>query len=110
MPGNNFVELRAADGGGRVTTKKVTVNWQGLGGGATPSATGPVLVLAAHPDDESLGMAGIIERARSQGRRVVVALATNGEGGRPRRGRRLRRSGRRRPRGPLRPHARHRGA
>jgi LmbE family N-acetylglucosaminyl deacetylase len=63
-----------------VTTRKVTINWQGLGGGGTPSATGPVLVLAAHPDDEALGMAGIIDRARSQGRRVVVVLATNGEG------------------------------
>jgi LmbE family N-acetylglucosaminyl deacetylase len=41
-----------------------------------------VLILAAHPDDESLGTAGIIQRAREAGRRVVAAIATNGEGSR----------------------------
>jgi LmbE family N-acetylglucosaminyl deacetylase/regulation of enolase protein 1 (concanavalin A-like superfamily) len=80
MPGDNHIELRATDAGGRVTTTKVTVVWQGLGAGAAPPATGPVLVIAAHPDDESLGMAGIIDRAKSTGRRVYVAIVTNGEG------------------------------
>ena len=80
LPGANTVELRAVDGGGRVTVKKVTVNWQGYSAGTAPPATGPVLVIAAHPDDEALGMAGIIDRAKASGRRVVVAVVTNGEG------------------------------
>jgi LmbE family N-acetylglucosaminyl deacetylase/regulation of enolase protein 1 (concanavalin A-like superfamily) len=80
LPGPNTVELRATDAGGRVTTTKVTLNWQGQGAGTPPSATGPVLVVAAHPDDESLGAAGIIDRAKAAGRRVYVAIVTNGEG------------------------------
>ena len=80
MPGANTITLRATDTGGRVTTKTVTVNWAGQAAGATPSTTGPVLVVAAHPDDESLGMSGIIDAARSAGRRVIVAIVTNGEG------------------------------
>jgi LmbE family N-acetylglucosaminyl deacetylase len=40
---------------------------------------GPLLVVAAHPDDEALGFAGIIATARAAGRRVVVALVTNGD-------------------------------
>ena len=42
---------------------------------------GPVLVVAAHPDDEALGMAGVIANARAAGRRVYVAIATNGDQG-----------------------------
>jgi LmbE family N-acetylglucosaminyl deacetylase len=38
-----------------------------------------VLVLVAHPDDEALGFAGVIARCRSEGRRVRVAVMTNGE-------------------------------
>src|ERR1035437_1520800 len=42
---------------------------------ATPS---PVLVIMAHPDDETLGAAGVIESALSAGRPVYVAVVTNG--------------------------------
>jgi LmbE family N-acetylglucosaminyl deacetylase len=51
-----------------------------LGGGAATSAPpGALLVVVAHPDDEALGMAGVIDTARSQGRRVYVAIVTNGD-------------------------------
>lgn len=39
-----------------------------------------VLVFAPHPDDESLGCAGIIRHARSLGAAVRVVIATNGDG------------------------------
>jgi LmbE family N-acetylglucosaminyl deacetylase len=46
----------------------------------TPSSTpGAVLVVGAHPDDEALGFAGVIAHARTAGRRVVVAVVTNGD-------------------------------
>jgi LmbE family N-acetylglucosaminyl deacetylase len=80
VPGANTVRLRAVDGAGNATVREVTVDWQGLGAGPAAASDGPVLVLAAHPDDEALGMAGIIERAHAQGRRVMVAILTNGEG------------------------------
>jgi LmbE family N-acetylglucosaminyl deacetylase len=41
---------------------------------------GAVLVVAAHPDDEVLGTAGVIVRAQAAGRRVYAAVVTNGEG------------------------------
>jgi LmbE family N-acetylglucosaminyl deacetylase len=37
------------------------------------------MVVVAHPDDETLGFAGIIARARSEGRPVHVAVVTNGD-------------------------------
>lgn len=43
------------------------------------SADGAVLVLVAHPDDEALGFAGVIARHRAAGRRVRVAVVTNGD-------------------------------
>jgi len=43
------------------------------------AGTGPVLVVVAHPDDEALGMAGVIKSARDAGRPVYVAVATNGD-------------------------------
>lgn len=50
-----------------------------LVGGQAAAGTGPILVVAAHPDDEALGFAGIIDSARSAGRRVYVAVVTNGD-------------------------------
>jgi LmbE family N-acetylglucosaminyl deacetylase len=41
-------------------------------------ARGPVLVIAPHPDDETLGCGGLIARRRSEGRRVVVVVLTDG--------------------------------
>ncbi|MFH0827782.1 MAG: PIG-L family deacetylase [Candidatus Omnitrophota bacterium] len=38
-----------------------------------------VLILAPHPDDETLGAGGVIQRARSAGARVRVVCYTNGD-------------------------------
>lgn len=43
--------------------------------GAQP---GPILVLAPHPDDETLGCGGVIARRAAEGRRVVVVVVTDG--------------------------------
>jgi LmbE family N-acetylglucosaminyl deacetylase len=51
-----------------------------FGDAATRDPGGPVLVVAAHPDDEALGAAGVIVRARAAGRRVYAVVVTNGEG------------------------------
>jgi LmbE family N-acetylglucosaminyl deacetylase len=51
-----------------------------FGDSAARDPAGPVLVVAAHPDDEALGFAGVIARTRAAGRRVYVAVVTNGEG------------------------------
>jgi len=51
-----------------------------FGDTAARDPSGPVLIVAAHPDDEALGAAGVIARARAAGRRVYVAVVTNGEG------------------------------
>jgi LmbE family N-acetylglucosaminyl deacetylase len=40
---------------------------------------GPLLVVVAHPDDEGLTMSGVIANARAAGRRVYVAVVTNGD-------------------------------
>ncbi len=38
-----------------------------------------ILVVVAHPDDEALGFAGVIARARAAGEPVRVAVVTNGD-------------------------------
>ncbi len=44
---------------------------------------GPVLVIAPHQDDESLGCGGLIARAGDEGRTVHVAFLTDGTGSHP---------------------------
>jgi LmbE family N-acetylglucosaminyl deacetylase len=46
---------------------------------ADAGALPPVVFFAAHPDDETIGMAGAIRQARSEGRPVFVELMTHGE-------------------------------
>jgi LmbE family N-acetylglucosaminyl deacetylase len=45
---------------------------------AQPPLDGTVLVIAPHPDDETLGCGGLIARRALEGRRVVVAVVTDG--------------------------------
>jgi LmbE family N-acetylglucosaminyl deacetylase len=40
---------------------------------------GPVLIVAPHPDDETLGVGGLIARQRTRGVEVMVAAVTDGE-------------------------------
>lgn len=52
--------------------------------GPSPTALpdGPVLVVAAHPDDADIGCGGAMARLVAEGRQVVVAVVTDGsEGG-----------------------------
>ena len=42
-----------------------------------------LVVVAAHPDDETLGAAGLIQRVHQRGGRITVVLATDGEGSHP---------------------------
>lgn len=44
---------------------------------------GPVLVLAPHPDDETIGCGGMLAHHAASGHRVVVVHATDGGGGDP---------------------------
>ena len=80
-PGPNRIVLRARDSLGRVTTREVTVNWLGRSAGPPANPNGPLMVIAAHPDDDVLSQSGVIDAAKRAGRRVVVAFVTNGEGG-----------------------------
>lgn len=43
-----------------------------------PAQPGPVVILAPHPDDETLGCGGLIARRLHEGRRVVVVVLTDG--------------------------------
>ncbi|WP_235492721.1 MULTISPECIES: bifunctional PIG-L family deacetylase/class I SAM-dependent methyltransferase [unclassified Leifsonia] len=55
--------------------------WQRL-----PRYSGPtehLVVLAAHPDDETLGAGGLIENAGRDGARITIVVATDGEGSHP---------------------------
>ena len=44
------------------------------------SKVNSVLIIAPHPDDESLGSAGLIQAVRKNGGEVCVAVVTNGDG------------------------------
>jgi LmbE family N-acetylglucosaminyl deacetylase len=50
---------------------------------ALPPLHSTIVVLAAHPDDESLGAGGLIATAAAAGHRVVVLIASDGEGSHP---------------------------
>lgn len=39
---------------------------------------GPVVIVAPHPDDETLGCGGLIARRAAEGRRIVVVVITDG--------------------------------
>lgn len=54
------------------------------------SAPGRMLVVVAHPDDESFGCGSLIAHAVARGHRVVVGCATLGEAGEPAPGYQLR--------------------
>ena len=45
---------------------------------AAAAQAGPVLVIAPHPDDETLGCGGMIATRVAEGRRVVVVVVTDG--------------------------------
>jgi len=55
---------------------------QGLPAIDPPRATDRIVVFAPHPDDETLGAGGYLQRATAAGARVRVVLMTNGEYGR----------------------------
>lgn len=67
---------------------RLALLWAAVGaaagcGSAAPGADGPrtdLLVFAPHPDDETLGCAGILFQALKRGERVKVVLFTNGDG------------------------------
>jgi len=42
-----------------------------------------LIVMAAHPDDETLGAAGLMQRVHGRGGRVIVIVATDGEASHP---------------------------
>ncbi|MBV9655766.1 MAG: PIG-L family deacetylase [Acetobacteraceae bacterium] len=47
------------------------------------TGTGPLLVLAPHPDDESLGCGGVIAEACARGETVYVTIVTDGAASHP---------------------------
>lgn len=69
------------------------VRWAGVfaeRGGALPeigvgelAGLGHLVVVAAHPDDETLGAAGLLARAYAAGVRTTVIVATSGEASHP---------------------------
>src|SRR5262249_36985763 len=65
----------------RAFVKRHEFFWtQRFGDTAERDPAGPVLVVAAHPDDEAPAAAGVIVEARAAGRHVYTAVVTNGEG------------------------------
>jgi LmbE family N-acetylglucosaminyl deacetylase/SAM-dependent methyltransferase len=61
--------------------------WQQLRGGVDdlriPSRGEHLLVVAAHPDDETLGAGGLLASADAAGARITVVIATDGEASHP---------------------------
>ncbi len=57
-----------------------------LGPSAGPGDAAPtrLVLVAAHPDDETLGAGGLLATARATGRRIEVVLLSSGEGSHPR--------------------------
>lgn len=51
-----------------------------LAAAPVPSANQRLLIFAPHPDDETLGCAGVIRQARKAGASVTVVFLTNGDG------------------------------
>jgi len=51
---------------------------------AAVAGRGGVVVIAPHPDDESLGCGGLISQACAEGRRVKVIVVSDGTGSHPR--------------------------
>ena len=49
----------------------------------TLTGGGPIVILAPHPDDESIGCGGLIAAARALGQRVEVIVLTDGSGSHP---------------------------
>ena len=45
------------------------------------SSTGPVMVVAAHPDDPELLMGGTVAKLTREGRAVTYVVVTNGNKG-----------------------------
>mgnify|MGYP001223021747 CR=1 FL=1 len=68
-----------------VTAQKEGADIGGAGAAAaatTPQARGPVLIVAAHPDDPEFGLGATQAKLVAEGRKVFVALVTSGnEGG-----------------------------
>jgi len=71
--------IHASCGYMRAFVKRHEFFWTRPFGRAPAPRDGSVLVVAAHPDDEALGAAGVIAHARAAGRRVRVAVVTNGD-------------------------------
>lgn len=47
---------------------------------SAPTSNQRILIFAPHPDDETLGCAGLIQQAKQKGASVQVVLLTNGDG------------------------------
>jgi LmbE family N-acetylglucosaminyl deacetylase len=67
------------------TAQREGADVAGVGAAAsatTPPARGPVLIVAAHPDDPEFGLGATQAKFTAEGREVIVALVTSGnEGG-----------------------------
>ncbi|WP_328584415.1 PIG-L deacetylase family protein [Streptomyces sp. NBC_00370] len=68
------------------TPEALWASWEGLGRlpEAPLPAAGPVVVVAAHPDDEVLGFGGALATLAAAGTEVVLVSVTDGEGSHPR--------------------------